>query len=67
MEKNNLNGRESGADVEAVHRISTLLETGLSKRVLTVLLMLLEQGYSAESLVISFFTYLLSHLFTLFH
>ena len=51
MEKSILNGRECGADVEAVHKISNLLETGLSKRVLTVLLTLLEQGYSAESLV----------------
>jgi len=51
MERSSLNERESGVDVDAVHQISNLLETGLSKRVLTVLLMLLEQGYSAESLV----------------
>ena len=62
MEKSTVNGRESGADVEAVHKISNLLETGLSKRVLTVLLMLLEQGYSAESLV-CIYIYLLTFFF----
>lgn len=39
-----------GEEVDSLHKLSTLLQTGLNKRTIALLLKLIEEGYDPESL-----------------
>ena len=39
-----------GDEVDSIHKLSTLLQTGLNKRTIALLLKLIEDGYDPEAL-----------------
>ena len=39
-----------GDEVDSIHKLSTLLQTGLNKRTIALLIQLIENGYDPESL-----------------
>jgi mitotic-spindle organizing protein 1 len=39
-----------GEEVDSLHKLSTLLQTGLNKRTIALLLQLIEEGYDPEAL-----------------
>ena len=39
-----------GDEVDSIHKLSTLLQTGLNKRTIALLIQLIENGYDPEAL-----------------
>ena len=39
-----------GEEIDSLHKLSTLLQTGLNKRTIALLIQLIENGYDPESL-----------------